>query len=61
MKHYNNCVIGIPKGEEREQEINNLFEEIVTEDIPSLVKKKDTQEQEAHRVPNNMDTNSTTQ
>ena len=42
----------MPKGEEREQRIKNLFEEIMTENFPNLVKEKDTQVQEAQRVPN---------
>ena len=38
--------------EEEEQEIENLFEKIMKEKFPSLVKEIDFQEvQEAHRVP----------
>ena len=37
----------MPEGEEREQGIENLFEEIMTENFPNLVKKRDTQVQEA--------------
>ena len=33
----------------------NLFEEIMTENFPNLVKEKVTQVQEAQRVPNNLD------
>ena len=37
MKHNNICVMGIPKGEESRQAIENLFKEIMTENFPSLV------------------------
>ena len=40
----------IPEREKREQGIENLFEEIMTENFPNLVKEKDTQVQEAQRV-----------
>ena len=43
-----------PKGEEREQGIKNLFEEIMAIKFPDLVKKIDTHIQEAQRVPNKM-------
>lgn len=33
---------GVPKGEERNQGIKNLFEEITTENFHNLVKKIDT-------------------
>ena len=52
MKHNNICIIGVPEGEESEQGIENLFEKIMTENFPNLVKEKDTQIQEAWRVPN---------
>ena len=31
MKHYNICIRGVPEGEEREEDFENLFEEIMTE------------------------------
>ena len=46
--------MGLLKGEEREQEMGNLFERIMTENFPNLVKEVDTQVQEAQRVPNKM-------
>ena len=55
MKHNNLHIMGIPEGEERAQEIENLFEEIMTENFPNLVKEKDTQVQEAQRVTNKLD------
>ena len=50
----------MPGGEEKEQEIENLSEKIMKEKFPILVKEIDIQIQEAHRVPNKMDTNRTT-
>ena len=47
--------MGISEGEESEQVIENLFEEIMTTNFPNLVKEKDTQVQEAQRVPNKLD------
>ena len=41
----------MPEGEEREPGIENLFEEIMTEDFPHLVRERVTQVQEAQRVP----------
>ena len=43
MKHNNIHIMGIPEGEEREQGIENLFEEIMTGNFPTLVKIKDIQ------------------
>ena len=55
MKCNNIYIIGIPEGEESEQRIENLFEEIMTENYPNLVKEKVTQVQEAQRVLNKLD------
>ena len=46
--------------EEQEQEIGNLFEKIMKENFPNLVKEIDMQVQEAQRVPNKMDAKSPT-
>ena len=44
-------VIGVPEGEEEEQETENLFEQIVKVNFPNLAKEIDFQEvQEAQRV-----------
>ena len=43
------------EGEEKEQEFENLFEKIMKENFPNLVKKIEIQIQEAQRVPNKMD------
>ena len=42
----------MPEGEEKEQEIGNVFEKIVKENFLNLVKEIDMQVQEAQRVPN---------
>ena len=48
-------LIGVPEGEE-EQEIENLFEQIMKENFPNLAKEIDFQEvQEAQRVPKKLD------
>ena len=44
------------RGEEKEKEIVNLFEKIMKENFPNLVKEIDMQVQEAQRVPSKMDT-----
>ena len=45
----------MPEGEQQ-QEIENLFEQIMKETIPNLAKEIDFQEvQEAHRVPKKLD------
>ena len=42
----------MPEGEEQQQEIKNLFEQIMKENFPNLAKEIDFQEvQEAQRVP----------
>ena len=46
--------MGMPEEVEREQGIENLFEEIMTENFPNLVKEINIQIQEAQRVPNKM-------
>ena len=56
LKHSNIQIIGVPEGEEEEQEIENIFEKIMKENFPNLAKEIDFQEvQEAHRVPNKLD------
>ena len=55
MKCDNICIMGIPEGEESEQGVENLFEDTMTENLPSLVKEKDAQLQEVQRVTDKMD------
>ena len=52
----------MPEGEEEEQKIENLFEEIMKENLPNLAKEIDFQEvQEAQRVPKKLDPRKHTQ
>ena len=44
LKHSNVQIIGVPEGEEHQQEIENLFEQITKENFPHLVKEIDFQE-----------------
>ena len=56
MKCSNIRIIGVPAGEEEEQKIENLFEQIMKENFPSLAKEIDFQEvQEARRAPKKLD------
>ena len=49
-------IIGVPGGEEEEQEIENLFEQLMKETFPNLMKAIDFQQfQEAQRVPRKLD------
>ena len=60
FKHTNIQIIGVPEGEEKEKEIENLFEKVMKENFPNLVKEIDIQVQEAQRVPNKLDPKKTT-
>ena len=51
MKHNNIRIIGIPEGGEEEQGIKNLFEKVMMENFPNLMREKVTQIQETQRVP----------
>ena len=48
-------MIGVPEGEEKEQEIGTVFEKIVKENFPNLLKEIDMQIQEVLSIPNKMD------
>ena len=48
------------EGEESEQGMENLCEEIMTKNFPILMKKNNTQVQEAQRVLNKLDPKRTT-
>ena len=50
----------MPEGEEEEQEIENLFEKIMKENFPNLVKEIDIPFQEGQRIPNKLDPKRTT-
>ena len=51
LKHSNIQITGVLEGEVQEQEIANLFEQIMKENFPNLGKEIDKQVQEAQRVP----------
>ena len=56
LKHSNIWIIGVPKGEEQQQEIENLFEQIMKENFSNLAKEIEFQEvQEAQRVPKKLE------
>ena len=56
FKHSDIQITGVAEGEEEEQEIENLFENIMKETFPNMAKQIDFQEvQEAQRVPKNLD------
>ena len=57
LKHINICIIGVPEGEKKEQEIGNLFEKLMKENFPNLVKEIDMPVQKVQTVPNKMDVN----
>ena len=44
FKCANIWIIGVPEGEEQEQEIENLFEQIMKENFPNLAEEIDFQE-----------------
>ena len=49
VKHNKICIIGIPEGEEEEKGIENLFEKVMLENFPNLMREKVTQIQETQR------------
>ena len=56
LKCSNIRIIGMPEGEEEKQKTENLFEQIMKENFPTLAKEIDFHEvQEAQRVPKKLD------
>ena len=51
FKRPNIWIIGVPEGEEEEQEMENLFEKIMKENFPNLVKEIDFQEVQEAQSP----------
>ena len=51
MKCNNIHIIGIPEGEEEDQGIENLFEKVMMENFPNLMKEKVASVQETWRIP----------
>ena len=50
MKHSNIHIMGILEGEEEEQGIENLFDKVMMENFPNLMREKVTQIQESQKV-----------
>ena len=56
LKCSNIRIRGVPEGEEQQQEMENLYEQIMKENVPNQAKEIDFQEvQEAQRVPKKLD------
>ena len=51
FKHSNIRIIGVTEGQEEDQEVENLFEQIMKENFPSLAKEVDFQEVQKPRKP----------
>ena len=51
FKYTDILILGVPAGEEKEQEIGKLFEKKMTQNFPNLVKEIDTQVLGAQRIP----------
>ena len=51
FKCSNIWIIGVPEGEEEEQEIENLVEKIMKENFPKLTKERDFQEVQEAQSP----------
>ena len=56
MKCNNILIIRIPEGEEEKQGIENLFEKVMMEYFPTLMREKVSQIQETKRVPSKRNT-----
>ena len=54
FKNSNTRIIGVLEEEEEEQEIENVFENIMKENFPNLTEEIDLELQEAQRVPKNL-------
>uniref|UniRef100_A0A671DN93 L1 transposable element RRM domain-containing protein n=1 Tax=Rhinolophus ferrumequinum TaxID=59479 RepID=A0A671DN93_RHIFE len=60
IKRNNMRIIGIPEGEESKQGIENIFEVIMFENFPNLMKETNIQVQEVQRVPTRINPNRST-
>ena len=50
MKSNNIHILGIPKGDEAQQGIENLFEKVMMENFPNLMREKVTEIQETQSI-----------
>ena len=55
FKCSNIWIIGVPEGEEEEQKIENLFEQIMKENFLNLAKEINVQAQETQRIPTKLE------
>ena len=55
FKCSNIWIVGVSEGQEKEQEMENLFEKIMKENFPNLEKEINLEVQEAQRVPKKLD------
>ena len=51
FKHSSLRITGVPEGEEQEQEVENLFENIMKKNFPNQVKERDFQEVQEAQSP----------
>ena len=51
LKCSNIWIIGVPEGKEQQQEIENLFEQIMKENLPNLSKEIDLREVQEAQSP----------
>ena len=51
FKHSKNWITRVPEGEDEEQKIENLFEQIMKENVPNLAKEMDFQEVQEAQSP----------
>ena len=51
VKHTNICIIGVPKGEEREKGTEKTFKDIIDKNFPNMKKESLTKIQKAQQVP----------
>ena len=56
IKHTTIRIIGVREGKEREKGLKKIFEEIIVENFPKMVKEMATQFQEVQRVPYRINT-----
>ena len=59
-KRNNTCIIGVPKEQEREKGIENVFGEVTAEKFPNLGKERVSQAMVMHRSPNTRVSRNTT-
>ena len=61
IKHTNIRIVGVPEEEEKKKGTENIFEEIIVENIPNMGKEIVNQVQEVQRVPKRINPGETCQ